>query len=310
MRTAIKTTAMKTNPVKTIKESTVLIRLAFERAGNLRQMKKCQFKSDADSARTKGLKYRFESPEYAAVGSYDGAVKAWLMSRAIPCGLRGYKGLVPLPIALLPEVEKTLAEAALKREALIQKFFEVYDNEREVARERLRSVFTESDYPPVEILKREFSMWWGYIEIVVPKNLPPEVMKREEDKLAKTMLEMGENMKEALRETFVTLTGKLVENLTPKEDGTKQRFYDSFVENLVEFLQLFSVRNVANDTDLMQLAAKAEGIIKTVADKPGDLRKKNSIRKVIRQGMDEVTKAATKLIEASPRRKINLEGEE
>lgn len=307
MRTKYDTTAIKKDPVKTIKDSTVLIRLSFTKPGNLRQMKKHQFMSDADADRTKGLKFRFESPEYAAVGSYDGAVHAWLMSRAIPCGLKGYKGLVPLPIALLPEVEKTLEEATAKREKLVQEFLAVYDKEREVARARLRSVFNEKDYPPVEILKQDFTMWWGYIEIQIPKNLPPSVMKREEDKLTKTMLDLGENMKAALQETFVALTGKLVENLTPGEDGNKKRFYDSFVENLVEFLRLFSYRNVTNDEQLMELAAKAEAIIKTTD--PEGLRKKNSVRKTVREGMEEVTNKALKLIESAPRRKITLDDE-
>jgi hypothetical protein len=99
--------------------------------------------------------------------------------------------------------------------------------------------------------------------------------------------------------------------LTPGADGARKIFRDSAISNLVEFLELFSARNVTGDTDLSALAERARAITATAI--PEHLRDKGrqgeDLRTQVARQTAEVKAAVDGLIQSEKRRRFNLDEE-
>ena len=115
---------------------------------------------------------------------------------------------------------------------------------------------------------------------------------------------MEEECRLTLRETCAELCQHLADVLTPAADGTKKRFFTSSVTNLVEFLELFSKRDITNDTEMRDLATKAKAIV-TIAT-PERLRDDDAMRATVKQAMEKVRTNITTMIESDKRRKFDL----
>jgi hypothetical protein len=286
-----------------IMESSVLMRLSFSRLGNVRKGDLGQVETDADKGRLKLGKVLFTGPSYAAIVSADNALQAWVLGRSIAVDA-GFRGVSILPLVLLPEVEEGLKSAAAKRERLVDSFMESYESERELARVRLNGQFKESDYPPAEKARAAFGLAWSYVTFKVPDVLPDDVRAREGEKLQARFADMEAECREALRVGLGDLVGHLAERLAVGPDGKPRIFRDSAVENLAEFLRLFSARDITNDSELRALAEKAQSIIAGVNGNA--LRDLRSVRERVKSGLESVKSAVDALIVSQPRRKFDL----
>jgi len=290
-----------------VKQDSVLLRLSFSRMGSERKASMNTVDTDADKDRLKMTKKLFKSAEYRAIGTFDGHTKNWINSRAI-CAKIGYKGISLLPLALLPEVERYLEERMVERKTMIDRFLEVYNEEREIARGAMKEFFRETDYPDIPEVEKAFGMEWWYVVFEVPKNLPPELEAREREKLEARFNDMENQVQEALRESFLKLVNTLTESLKPGPNGKKKKFHSSGVTNLLDFLELFNVRNVTNDTELEEITKRARQIVIDVD--PDVVRKDNDVRNELAKAMTEVTQATVALVGTDHIRKFNFDEED
>lgn len=287
-----------------ILESAVLLRLSFEKFGNVRKADKKQIQTDADKDRLKLGKVLFDCEEYNAIGTFDGKLREWVTARAIAVDV-GFPGVYILPLALLQDVEAKMTAAKVERAALVGSFLGVYDSEREKARVRLNGQFQESDYPAADVVRSRFGLSWRYVTFDVPDKLPPEVLERERQAREESFAAMENEVRLALREGLADLAGHLVERLADSPAGEKKIFRNSAVENLVEFLDLFNARDVTKDSELQALVSKARDVIK-FAD-PERLRKSSSIRAEVREKLAGVKVAVDSLVDVQRRRKFTFD---
>jgi len=69
--------------------------------------------------------------------------------------------------------------------------------------------------------------------------------------------EMLEEIRDGLRLTFKELVDALVDKLTPRPDGTKKKLVG--VDRLLEFLDTFTKKDVADDEQLRTLVEEVRG---------------------------------------------------
>ena len=286
-----------------ILDNSVLMRLSFGKAGNMRKGDLSEVTISADKDRLKLSKLLFVGPEYKAIGTFDALLTAWVNARAVNVET-GFKGVSLLPKVLLSAVDIKLEKAKLERAELVEQFCTVYADEREQARERLDGQFLETDYPPVSEVRERFAVRWFYVSIGVADDLPPELAEKERAKLAARFDQVADDVQLALRESLRDLVGHLSSRLAVDADGKKKVFRDSAVGNLTEFLELFSARNITDDSELSAIAARAERIIAGVS--PDALRGRGDLRSEVASGLDGVKAAVSALIETKPGRKFDL----
>ena len=287
-----------------ILENSILLRLKFEKPGNLRKGDKSKIATDADKDRLKLSKTLFDCKQFEAVGTFDNELRTWITSRAIQADV-GFSGVYILPIALLTAVEERLKIAADERAATVAKFMAVYDDERTKARERLADQFKESDYPDAGEIERKFGFSWRYVTFDVPEKLPPEIREREMKAREDSFKDMETQCRLAMREGLAELLGHLTDRLTPDASGKKKIFRDSAVSNIVEFLDLLKARDITDDSALRDLADKAKEIIKDAT--PERLRNSDSLQQAIAGKLAAVKSGIDGLIETETKRKFNLE---
>lgn len=290
--------------MSTLLDNSMFIRVSKSRAGNNRKADKAGIETDADKDMITLGKKLFDCDEYKAIITFDGSLDMWLKLRCIAVGNIEFRGMYILPLSLLTEVDEYMRKKKEERKVLVEKFLQVYDAQREQGRERLKSMFKEEDYPPVEEVRGKFDMSWRYVEFGVSKKLPPEMLEKEQKELEEQFKNMEVECRDALRQTCIKLCSHLSESLTPNEDGSKKKFYDSNIENLVQFLDLFAKRDITNDTEMRELCAKAKGIVSAAT--PEALRKDDDMRKIIKEAMDKVTDRVVTMVETEKRRKFDL----
>jgi hypothetical protein len=82
---------------------------------------------------------------------------------------------------------------------------------------------------------------------------------REQAKARVQWQEMLDEIRDGLRLTFKELVDALVDKLTPRPDGTRKKLVG--VDRLLEFLDTFSKKDVANDEQLRTLVEEVRGLL-------------------------------------------------
>lgn len=282
-------------------QATVIIKLDFGKIGLTRKGNTREISTSSDKNRISLTKKLFDCPEIEAINTLDTLTRTYILNRAFD-GVIG-KGMYLLPTTLIYDVQEQLISSAKRRKELVQNFVQVYENEKQKARETLRDQYRETDYPanPAD----EFYMSWKYIKLATPENLPPELLAIEKEKTRAEWEKVSSEVRDALRYTFSELVEHLTDRLTPDIDGKKKIFKDTTVTNLEEFMNLFDKRNLTNDKELAALIAKARQVIATAS--PEKIRTSNMTRSTVARNMAEVKEAISKLISTKTSRKFDLE---
>lgn len=285
-------------------ENAVLLRLSFHIMGAEKTADINKVDTQDDKKRLRLTKVLIQCPEYDAIGNWDGRLRDWVSQRGILTSI-GYRGTWILPLALLDKVEKYLVEASPERDALVEKFMEVYSKQEREARRSLPDQVKVSDFPPPAVARKRFGMEWAYVIFRVPERLPAEIQEREIGKMEEKMRAMESDVRLGLSTAFNELVRNLSESLTPKADGSRRKFFDSRVENLIEFIELFSARNIVNFGDLARLVDRAKSIVRDAT--PQRLRKDDSLRDTVKDTMAEIAKKVDGLIEVEKTRRFDLD---
>ena len=111
---------------------------------------------------------------------------------------------------------------------------------------------------------------------------------------------MLEEIRDGLRLTFKELVDALVDKLTPKPDGTRKKLVG--VDRLLEFLDTFSKKDVADDEQLRGLVEEVRGLLNGISK----LRKDQGLRELVQERMQSVKVVLDTLVEDAPARQIVL----
>lgn len=219
---------------------------------------------EADKSRLYLAAELLESTELDRVYSFDGATRRFLMTRALPVSLVA-PGVYVMPLAVVDELDGYLSRRAPERAALVDEFLSVYESRARLGRLALGALADPAAYPPVEIVRRAFSLSWGWFTLGAPGQLEgirADIFRRERERMAAEFSEALTEAKQALRTMCAGMVDHLLDRLAPGADGRRKRFEASTVEKLVEWCDTFNARNLADDG---ALAAEVDKIRRALA---------------------------------------------
>lgn len=218
---------------------------------------------DADPDMLHVTKDIIDSKELAEIGSLDGEIVRFIGSRSVPAPLFR-TGIYLIPKTLLAETDEAIRKYVVEREALVDKFMSAYDKAKETAKTKLGPQFDPTDYPDAATVRATFGVSFQYLEFGAPQglaDLSPELYERERAKAEAQWTAALEEGRKLLYTELEELTGKLLERLTPGENGERKTFRDTLVSNVTDWLQTAEQRNLLNDGRLSEIADKVRAAL-------------------------------------------------
>ena len=179
----------------------------------------------------------------------------------------------------------------------------VYEEVKADARRRLGRLYNPSDYPPE--VRDLFGVGWDFPSVEPPSYLmriAPEVYEEERRRVAARFDEAVRLAEQAFASEFARLLSHLTARLANGEDGGRQVFRDSVVNNLVEFFGKFSELNVRSNPELDALVEQAQRLVRGVT--PQALRDSDALRQEVTSSMARVRSQVEALITDAPRRRL------
>ena len=186
------------------------------------------------------------------------------------------RGMTVIDVRLIPEIEALFDKIDAKLPELVEDVMREYPDAITAEKVGTGPLHNPKDYRPVSQLKNLFSLtrkWMPSFD--VPDILKEVDMARWEAERQRSIAlwaEVRQNGVALLREQVATMTDRLVDAVTGKEDGTKRKFYASTITNMTEFFEQFENRNLAGDKDL---AAQVERLKALIGNTPVESFKTN-----------------------------------
>jgi len=296
-------------------DNTVCLAVTFHRAGQHRRIRRGEAevvstgnsKEKPDQERFSVGKRIFTSDHYLSAERIAGKFDQWLHRRAVPCPLK--RGTELIPVGMLDEVYAELDRAQAAYDAEADALLAEYEELKADARRDLKDLYREQDYPSPDALRRAFWVERRMFDFSPPNKakLSEIVYREERSRWRQTFFDAEIEVKQALRESMLTLVSHLAERLQPSPDGKKKVLHDSAVDKVVEFLELFDRRNVLNDEELKALVVRARRVLNGDGAMADALRQDRTVREIVSRRMEQVKSGLDALIKSGPSRVISFE---
>lgn len=239
-------------------------------------------------ARIRVNKSLWESDDLAAAKKLVGQTRHWLDSVAVP-SFAMKSGVCRIPLASVKTVIDKLKE--LKEAFGIHRdnFTGDLAGQKQIAKERLGSLYAETDYPQEEELRAKFTFYWRFIALVAPDQLgtiESGILAEEVAKGEALIRSEVQLIRDALRSEFIDLVEHATSRLKTGEEGKKVVFRDTFISNIEGFIEQFANRNLTDDNDLKAQVEKMKRALRGVdLDK---LRESDTVRERVAAKFAEV----------------------
>mgnify|MGYP001629648386 FL=1 len=251
----------------------------------------------------RGRKLLLAPDSTALIKQHIGKARNYLRKISLPFPI---KGCVLVPKKLIPEIQEHLKEIEWHYNSAVEDFLYWYPQTVKDAKESLGELFDECDYPTQEAVKNKFRFQWRYITIgpSVSRVLPPSIYKEEVKKFQELMEQARSEAITALREEFVDLVTNIADKLQNHDDGRPRRLRDAAVENLKQFLDNFSSRNIFEDAQLAELVEQCRGIITNT--NANAIRGNTQVREEVHLQMEKILAGIDASLEDLPRRRLRF----
>ena len=251
----------------------------------------------------RGRKLLLAPDSTALIKQHIGKARNYLRKISLPFPI---KGCVLVPKKLIPEIQEHLKEIKWHYNSAVEDFLYWYPQTVKDAKDSLGELFDECDYPTQEMIKNKFRFQWRYITIgpSVSRVLPPSIYKEEVKKFQELMEQARSEAITALREEFVDLVTNIADKLQNHDDGKPRRLRDAAVENLKQFLDNFSSRNIFEDEQLSELVEQCRGIITNT--NANAIRGNTQVREEVHLQMEKILAGIDASLEDLPRRRLRF----
>jgi hypothetical protein len=265
-------------------------------------------KIDTDPGMLRISKYILDSEEMTAIRQYDGRIRRYMLTQALPSIFQNGAYLVALDS--VGEIDITLGNFQEGREPLVEAACAVYEKMKEEAKEKLGPLYEESDYLPVEQFRAKFGMTFEYISYGVSEKLrqiSSALVQREQQKTQARWAKAEEAATALLTEQMKKVVSGLAEKLNGStEDGKKKQLKKPALDPIKEFLDTFKNRNaVLCNAELEALAHRAGQLIENVDT--DQLKKEDALRESLGRGFADIEKSLDSMIETMPARTMRLD---
>lgn len=294
-------TATATPEVLSLADRTLLLIIERSQWVNSRRIGSDLIATEADRALLSASKRLLCQPKgLHKILALNRKASAVVAQYCVPSPFRGGMSLVPYGV--VDRVHKELTAISAEREAAVDAFVASLEDEKATAKERLKELYRETDYPDAVALRQAFSFGWRLVNFGVPdalQNINAEIFAQEREKQAQKLSQATDDIRQAMRQSLAELIDKMVERLTPGEDGKPKMLLKSYGDNLRQFLDLFSLRDVTNDADLAAMVARAKELVAGVDVER--LRKDVDLRAPLAQAFEQVAQQLDGMIVERPK---------
>ena len=295
-------------PLRSIMDRAICLVIEFGGFGLSRKASTGSIVVNADKAMLALSKKLLKSKEHGAIVSLDLSIKKYLKQIALPSPMRNGTHLIPIP--LVEEVERKLQAWRNERADLVEVFLAVYPQQLQDVQAELRDLYNPTDYPSCADLRGRYRLEWQYVDFGVPgklKAISARLFEAERDKAATKLNEAAVEIKQALRTAFADLVSKMAQALGTTEDGKRRALRQSTLDNLAGFMQIFEMRNIADDAELAALVKTARELM---AGKDREILKDDDVRQQIAQGFGTMADKLDTMIIDRGTRAIQLDDDE
>ena len=260
-------------------------------------------------------KETLQCEEYDALQHSYGEMKKYLAVRSLPVKMALLKGTYFIPLDLHTTV-MTWMEAWEQRRTtvLVPALVEAYKTAKSKAKERLKQLYNEVDYPAADALAAAFYVELWPIQLAPDgklKDLNSQLYQKTERKLqeqyAAAALEMRQLPRIVLHKMLVHLTERL-RGTTGDGRPKALRIYESAVTHITEFIEFFAPKNVTDDAAMSDIVGKLKQVMAGVDIET--LRDDATYRTTMNTQMTAVLGELAKLVGAAPRKIKIAKGKE
>lgn len=296
-----------------ILDLTTCLLLRFHRCGLIRKGNISRIQTLADKNRLGLNKKILTSDNYDQLLTISRDCRRYAKKRQVP-GSPFAEGTHLVPLPLVDDLDKKIANAEQAYNRFADLFVAEYPKLIEDAEAGLKDQWDASNYFDTDELgqrslrsrfwvERRWFDWTPSNEAKVSKAIAYQERQRQGTEIQ----DMALQVKAALRMGLKKLIDHLVERLTPGPGGSRKQFAPTTVTKVVDWLALFSARNVVGDSELALLANQAKEILGG-AD-PSTLRTDEDLAAVVATQMTNIKTNLDQLVQDLPDRAINLEDE-
>ncbi len=259
-----------------------------------------------DPNKFRGSKTLFVSEEYDELEGFISKRRNDFANLGIPFPLGKSMHLVRL--VNIVEAEELAKKTQVEIQGLIDKLKAVYPNQITPEAVKLGSFYNKGDYKSPDALDRLFRFDIKWLHFGVPdilKEIDSAAWERERERTAKVWREAKEQGMLLLRQTFAEMVERLVDTVTPGEDGIKKRFFGTAITNMTEFFEVFENRNLAGDEEL---AAQVRKMKKLVSNKDiKAFKDDDALRKTVQSAGSEISKQLKSLVVKASTREFSFD---
>lgn len=239
-------------------------------------------------------------PKFKALTTIRGEVVAFWKNLSVPWPEPGIRLMRQDQV---DDFNQRMQEFTRQLDGRVAELNDHFDELKDSARDRLGSLFNESDYPAT--LRGAFAITWDFPAVEPPsylRRLNPELYEQECDRVRSRFAEAARLAEEAFFAELNDLISHLCERLSGSQDGKPKVFRDSAVTNLTDFFTRFRRLNVGSSEELERLVDQAQNTLRGV--RPGSLRTSDGLRQHVASQLSGVQSVLDGLMVDRPRRAI------
>lgn len=228
-------------------------------------------------------------------------VRAW----AVPGGmltLGGGQFLVPLKA--IEQITERIHQFGAEREALLDKFGQQWDDIVTDAKVKRGVFFNPNDYPAFKDVRAKFTHDYKFISNTVPEELEKishDLFVAEHERRMLECAGTARDIQTALRTSMYELSARFADRLgVDEETGKPKRFNKQRLDDINEFLDTFSTKNLTGDAGLEKIVNDARALLAdTDVDK---IRSDKEFRGSLKKAFEAIAEATDRMVETSGRR--------
>jgi hypothetical protein len=175
------------------------------------------------------------------------------------------RGARLLPTSLFMDYKAQVNVRRAKFTAMVDSFCDNYDGHVQISRNYLGTLFSASDYPPVDEVRSKFGFSLVFNPVPESGHFLLDIPAQELEETKRSCeQEIDTRLKEAMRgswEKLHTMLTGMSEKLTEVDEDTKKRWHDSFVTNARDMCRMLTHLNITKDPELEKARRALEQVM-------------------------------------------------
>jgi len=267
---------------------------------------------DADRRLLSVRKQIINCDEYRAIIRAWNNAKDYLAGRAIYCPYLA-SCMYLIPLAVVDEAIERMDGFTRAYDEAVEAFVAVYERAKRDARERLKNLYREEDYPAADEVRSRFKFEWEFKDagqvFGVPtklKDVKAALYTQQVRRAVQRQGDVEETIKYGFREQLRGLVAHLADRLSPDAKGERKVLRQGAVENVTEWLDAFGPKGeMMGDAETGRIVAQCRKVLQGVDVK--ELKDDAKAQEQIAASMALVKGNLDKMLEKRPTRLIGGE---